>query len=151
MQSDQEDSQDNDADDERLPHLTRRQLHDGMHPAAVPKASPAKNSQKRPSPNGPHAIRTRYGHPHLFSNSGSSKLRIMQKNFHALLTCCACRMVLEDGRASRKRNRGRSAHPPTEFEDDFLNGVALMTEPEPTCDEGDDEEYLQGERHSYQA
>ena len=60
FQSDQESSQDNDADDEGLRRRTRRQLHDGLHPSVIPKLSPAKNSQKRPSPNGPQSVQTRY-------------------------------------------------------------------------------------------
>ncbi|KAK9908496.1 hypothetical protein WJX75_008680 [Coccomyxa subellipsoidea] len=115
--SDQESSQDNDADDEGLRRRTRRQLHDGLHPSVIPKLSPAKNSQKRPSPNGPQSVQTRN--------------------------------VLEDGRPSRKRTRGRAPLPPTEYELDFLNGDDL-SEPEAiTSDAGDDEEYLQ-RGHSYQ-
>ena len=62
FQSDDEGSHNNDADDEGLQRLTRRQqLHDSLHPSTVPKLSPAKTSHKRPSPTGPQFVQPRYG------------------------------------------------------------------------------------------
>lgn len=65
LQTEQEGSQDNDADEEAdSPHTIARHFHDGLHPPGISKRSPMNIAQKRPSP-GRQAVCSRYGGANL--------------------------------------------------------------------------------------